>query len=116
MGSFFGGGSAKKAAKKQAAAIREQTRMNVQQANLQAESAAQQMAQAQANRAASDYAERLLSKPIEQASVSLAPNEDVAQGDSLLDRARGVRDTYRQRRSRSSFATRASGAGLNVMK
>jgi hypothetical protein len=113
MGSFLGGGSAKKAAKAQARAIREQTRLNVQQANLQAESSAQQMAAAQAQRAAADYAERLLSKPAEQASVSLAPNETVAQDDGLLGRLRTVRDSYRQRRSGSRVGR---AAGLNVIQ
>ncbi len=119
MGSVFGGGSAKKAAKAQARAIREQTRLNVQQANLQAESAAQQMASAQANRAASDYAERLLSKPVEQASVSLAPNESVVQDGDLLSRLRTTRDAYRQRRSSGlvSAAVRAArrSSGLNII-
>lgn len=111
MGSFLGGGSARKAAKIQAKAIAAQTKLNVAQANYAAESATQQMAQAQAQRAAVDYAERLLSVPQEQAQVNLAPQETLAT-DGLLERRRTIRDTYRGRAP--STRSRVSSAGINL--
>lgn len=113
MGSFLGGGSAKKAAKIQAKAIAEQTKLNVAQANYAAESATQQMAQAQAQRAASDYAERLLSVPQEQAQVNLAPQETLTD-DGLLQRRRTIRDTYRGRAPNVRSRAVSAATGINL--
>lgn len=95
---MWGGGSAKKAAKKQADALDKQTRLMVDQANLAAEAAASQMRNAQEQKLAQDYADKLLEAPAEAAKVSLRPEEDLSGDGDLLTRRRGVRYTYRARR------------------
>lgn len=101
MGEIWGGGSAKKAAKMQVDAIDAQTKSNVRAANMAAEAAANQMANAGAMRAAQSYADELLNKPAEVAQVSLRPEDTDMAGD-LLTRRKGVRSTYQNNKPRSS--------------
>lgn len=101
MGSFLGGGSAKKAAKEQARINRAAARSNQLTLNAQAEGDAQQMAQAQAARASADYAEKLLGTPQETAEVNLAPDNTTTTDEGLLTQGRTVRQLYSKRKHAS---------------
>lgn len=104
MGSILGGGSAKKAAKENAKAIRDQTRLNVVSANMAAEAAANQMAQAQAQRIATKYAEDLLATPQEAAKVNLATEANANTEEGLVTRRRGVRAAYQSQPRNSGLS------------
>lgn len=92
----------KKAAQEQADATRAAANMSARQANFQAEAAAQQMSQAQEQRTQQQYAQDLLSKPMESAQVDLADTEDDRE-DDLLTRRRTTRQSY-QKPGRSGLA------------
>lgn len=96
MGSVFGGGSAKKAAKKQAAAIDKQTNLQTQSTNFQIKAMADQMANAAAQQAAAEYAEKLLGNPIDTVDVTLGTSDLDIQTDNLLGRRRNVRNDYQR--------------------
>ncbi|UYA98866.1 hypothetical protein IVIADoCa7_40 [Xanthomonas phage vB_Xar_IVIA-DoCa7] len=93
MGSWLGGGGAKKAAKRQADAMEKQAAATALNAGFQAEAMANQMSNAFSQRQAESYVEALLTTPQEQVSVNLAPQEESAT--DLRTRRRGVRSTYR---------------------
>lgn len=103
MGELFGGGSAKRAAKEQAKATRDAARNAAVASNYQAESAAQQMTLAQEQRSQQQYANDLLSTPMESATVDLATPADEGGDDDLLTRRRTARQTYQADR-RSGLA------------
>lgn len=96
MGSLIGGGSAKRAAKKQAAAIDKQTNLQTQSTNYQIKAMADQMANAAAQQAAAEYAEKLLGKPIDTVDVTLGTSDLDIQTDNLMGRRRNMRDDYRR--------------------
>lgn len=94
MGSVFGGGSAKKAAKMQAAALDRQTNLQTQNTNYQIQAMADQMANAAAQQAASEYAEKLLGAPLDTVDVTLGTSDVDLQTDDLLGRKRTARAAY----------------------
>lgn len=96
MGSLFGGGGAKRAAKTQAAALDRQTNLQTQQTNYQVQAMADQMAQAAAQQAASDYAEKLLSAPIETVDVTLGSSDLDLRTNDLIGRRRTQRQQYQR--------------------
>lgn len=96
MGSFVGGGSAKKAALKQVAAMDRQTNNQTQQTNYQALAMADQMTQAVAAQAAAEYAEKLLGTPIENVDVTLGTSDLDLRTDGLIGRRRTQRQTYQR--------------------
>lgn len=96
MGSIFGGGSAKRAALKQAEALDRQTELQTEQTNRQVEAMAQQMANAQARQIATEYAEKLLSTPIEDVDVTLGTSDLDLMTDDLLGRRRTTRQQYQR--------------------
>lgn len=108
MGSLIGGGSAKRAAKKQAAAIDKQTNLQTQSTNYQIKAMADQMANAAAQQAAAEYAEKLLGKPIDTVDVTLGTSDLDIQTDNLLGRRRNVRNDYQ--RIVPTSASRLTGA------
>ncbi|AHB12126.1 hypothetical protein Paz_29 [Xylella phage Paz] len=93
LSSIWGGGDAKRAAKMQADAIKEQTAATVRQAGLAAEQAASQIRNTMLTETATQYAQTLLGRPMEQVNVRLAPQEQAATTDRT-QRQRSVRDTY----------------------
>ena len=108
MGEIFGGGSAKRAAKEQAKATRDAAAASALTANYQAEASAQQMGLAQEQRSQQQYANDLLSTPMDSATVDLAnPEGSEDDENDLLGRRRTTRDTYQSR-------TGSRGAGLNI--
>lgn len=96
MGSLVGGGSAKKAALKQAAAIDRQTNLQTQQTNYQIQAMADQMATAAAQQAATEYAEKLLSTPIETTDVTLGTSDLDVRTNDLIGRRRTQRQFYQR--------------------
>lgn len=96
MGSVFGGGSAKKAAKKQAAALDKQTLLQTQSTNYQIKAMADQMANAAAQQAAAEYAEKLLGTPIGTVDVNLGTSDLDIETDNLLGRRRSARNDYQR--------------------
>ncbi len=96
MGSLIGGGSAKRAAKEQARALDRQTELQTKQTNYQVEAMARMMADAQANQVATEYAERLLSRPIENVDVTLGTADLDLMTDNLLGRRRTTRQRYQR--------------------
>lgn len=103
MGELFGGGSAKRAAKEQADATRAAARAAAVASNYQAEAAAQQMTLATEQRSQQQYANDLLSTPMESATVDLASETDTSGEDDLLTRRKTTRQTYQADR-RSGLA------------
>lgn len=95
MGSLTGGGSAKRAALAQAAALDRQTEAQTRNTNYQVEAMASMMANAQASQIASEYAEKLLSRPIENVDVTLGTSDLDLRTDDLLGRRRTTRQQYR---------------------
>lgn len=96
MGSLTGGGSAKSAAKKQAAAIDRQTNLQTQQTNYQVQAMADQMAAAAAQQAASEYADKLLSQPIDPVSITLGTSDLDLRTNDLIGRRRTSRQAYQR--------------------
>ncbi len=96
MGSVFGGGSAKKAALKQAAALDKQTELSTLSTGYQVEAMAAQMRNTQAQQIASEYAEQLLSRPIDSVDVTLGTSDLDLATDGLLGRRRTSRSTYQR--------------------
>lgn len=94
MGELFGGGSAKRAAQQQAAAIDRQTRSSTINTNYQIQSMADQLANAAAAQTAREYAEQLLSRPLETVDVTLGTSDLDVRTDNLLGRRRPVRSAY----------------------
>lgn len=87
---------AKKASRDQVAAINRQIDLETKQTNYQAEALAAQMAQTQARMIAQEYAEKLLSKPIDKVDVTLGTSDLDIATDNLLGRRKATRQTYRQ--------------------
>ena len=96
MGSTIGGGSSKTAAKKQAAAIDKQTRLQTMQTNYQIQAMADQMATAAAQQAASEYADKLLSAPIDTVDITLGTSDLDLKTNDLIGRRRTNRQTYQR--------------------
>ncbi|AMW36093.1 hypothetical protein HOR13_gp24 [Xanthomonas phage XAJ24] len=109
MGEVFGGGSAKKAALKQAAALDRQTNLQTQTTNYQIQAYADQMATAAAQQAASEYAEKLLSTPVDTVDVTLGTTDLDLQTNDLIGRRRTTRSTY-TRPVTTTAASRLTGA------
>jgi hypothetical protein len=115
MGDIFGGGSAKKATLKQVEAIDKQTRLQTQNTNFQVQAYADQMAQAAAQQAASEYAEKLLSSPLETVDVTLGTSDLDLKTDDLIGRRRSIRSTY-TRPVLNTAASRLTGvAGSDLL-
>jgi hypothetical protein len=113
MGSIVGGGSAKKAALRQAAATDRQTNLQTQSTNYQIEAMANQMATAAAQQAASEYADKLLSQPIDNVDVTLGTSDLDLKTNDLIGRRRTSRQTYQRIvPTAQSRLTSASGSDL----
>jgi hypothetical protein len=110
MGSSVGGGSAKSAAKKQAAAIDRQTNLQTQQTNYQIQAMADQMATAAAQQAATEYAEKLMSAPMERVDITLGTSDLDLMTNDLIGRRRTRRQEYQ--RIVPTAASRLTGALL----
>lgn len=96
MGSITGGGSAKRAALAQAAALDRQTQMQTLQTGYEVEAMAQMMANTQAQQVATEYAERLLSRPMETVEVTLGTSDLDLRTDDLIGRRRTTRQQYQR--------------------
>lgn len=96
MGEIFGGGSAKRAAKANAAALDRQTNLQTQSTNYQIKAMSDQMAQAAAQQAATEYAEQLLGRPQETVDVTLGTSDLDLQTDNLLGRRRTRRQLFQR--------------------
>lgn len=96
MGDIFGGGSAKKAALKQVAAIDRQTNLQTQQTNYQVQALADTLATQAARQAATEYAEDLLSQPIETVDVRLGTSDLDLMTNDLIGRRRTTRQRYQR--------------------
>lgn len=96
LGDILGTNAAKKAAKDQVAAINKQIDLETKQTNYQAQALADQMAQAQARLIAQEYADKLLSKPIDKVDVTLGTSDLDIRTDNLLGRRKATRQTYQQ--------------------
>lgn len=107
MGSILGGGSAKRAAKEQAAALDRQTQMQTTQTNYQVQAMASMMADAQAKLVAQEYADKLLSRPIDRVNVTLGQSDLDVRTDELLGRRRTTRQQYQLPTTQESRLTRA---------
>ena len=110
MGSIVGGGSAKKAALKQAEALDRQTNLQTQQTNYQIQAMADQMRQAAAQQAATEYAEKLLGAPVETVDVNLGTSDLDLRTNNLLGRRQTRRDQYQ--RPAATAASRVTNAGM----
>lgn len=104
MGEIFGGGSAKRAALKQAAAIDKQTNLQTLTTNYQIQAMSDQMANAAAQQAASEYAQKLLGEPLPTVDVTLGTSDLDLQTNDLIGRRKTTRSTY----TRPVIATSAS--------
>lgn len=96
ISSLWGGGAAKRAAKAQVAAIEKQTNLQTQNTNMQVSAMADMIRNAQAQRVATEYAEQLLSKPIETVDITLGDSDLDIATDNLLGRRRTTRQQYQR--------------------
>lgn len=96
MGSLLGGGSAKRAAQRQADAADRQTKLQTETTNYQIKAMSDQMAQAAAQQAANEYANKLLGTPIENVDVTLGTSDLDLKTDNLLGRRRTTRQAYQR--------------------
>ncbi|AMM44662.1 hypothetical protein [Xanthomonas phage f20-Xaj] len=115
MGEVFGGGSAKRAALKQVAAIDKQTNLQTQSTNYQIQAMADQMAQAAAQQAASEYAEKLLSAPVDTVDVRLGTSDLDLQTADLIGRRKTARSAYTRPVTTTAASRLTTVAGSDLL-